>query len=83
MPNAAFHRREAEHFLKLTLGSADPAVAARYNTMMLKCLAKAEQLEPSPDQIGRLARPEGRKDTIDRQSDASRAGRRIISGETV
>lgn len=55
MPTAEYYRNRAEVFLKLTLGSRDPVVAARFNVLMLECLAKAEQLEPSPHQIGRVA----------------------------
>jgi len=55
MPAADYYRKQAQLFAKLAVGTTDRAVVSRYHVMMLEHLAKAEELEPSPDPIGRVA----------------------------
>jgi hypothetical protein len=54
MPSAEYYRKQAQVCAKLALGSTDPGAVSRYHVMLLEHLAKAEQLEPSPDPIERL-----------------------------
>ncbi len=51
MPTPEYYRKQAQLFASLALASRDPSVIARYNTMALEHLAKAEELEPSPSEM--------------------------------
>ncbi len=62
MPTSDYYRKQAQLFASLALAIRDPSVIARYNTMALEHLAKAEELEPSSAQVRPVTLGDGGSD---------------------
>ena len=46
MPSGKYYRRQAQLFASLAAATSDPQIVARYTSMALEQLAKAEEVEP-------------------------------------